>query len=297
MQSIFARCAAIVALVWLPGLALAQYGTPQSLKDEVVAGESLSFASEPKELGGTTGMANGLFAHPLKAGEKLPAIVMLHTCGGLSLHIRDWAQEATRAGYVVLTPDSMRGMTNDCGSPPKTANGRLVKDALDGVAHLAALPFVDANRISVMGFSRGAFMATWVASKAVADAVRPGTPAVAASVAMYGLCGLESTRGRPQGAVVLQPDTSRPLLMLLGGQDTETPPNMCLDMLPKLKDAGAPVQWHLYPEATHCWDCSENNGFTKTAFNGQRVTYQFNKAVTDDSRKRVFDFLATAGRR
>lgn len=53
----------------------------------------------------------------------------------------------------------------------------------------------------------------------------------------------------------------------------------------------APVQWHLYPNAIHCWDCKEKDGFSKIAFNGQRVSYRFDAAVTQDSRERVFGFL------
>jgi dienelactone hydrolase len=279
------------------GVAFAQYGTPASLKAELKDGGDLVFGSIPKDqLGTSSELGNQVFAPPRKTDEKHPALVIFHTCGGISQHVRDWAEEALKAGYVVLVPDAMRGLSSDCGSPPQIPNARMVKDALDAVAHLASLPFVDSSKISIMGFSKGAFMATWAASNGVTEALRPGTPPIAAAIAIYGLCGLEPTRGRPQGAVVLQPDTTRPLLMLLGGQDNETPPKMCLDMLPKLRDAGAPVQWHLYPDATHCWDCSEKNGFSKTAYNGQRVTYIFDKAATEDARRRAFSFLSTIGK-
>lgn len=288
-----ARFGFFVAAFFSFGLVFAQYGTPASLKAELKDGDDLVFSSTPGELGAPATLANQLFAPQRKEGEKFPALVIFHTCGGISLHVRDWAEEAIKAGYVVLIPNAMRGLPHDCDSPPKIPNARMVKDSLDAVAHLASLPFVDPAKISILGFSKGAFMATWAASKAVTEAIRPGTPPIAAAIAVYGLCGLEPTRGRPQGAIVLQPDTSLPLLMLLGGQDNETPPKMCLEMLPKLKEAGAPVQWHLYPDATHCWDCSEKNGFSKVAYNGQRVTYIFEKATTEDSRRRVFGFLSS----
>ena len=114
-------------------------------------------------------------------------------------------------------------------------------------------------------------------------------------VALYGLCGLGPTRGRPQGITILQPDTDRPLLALLGGRDNETSPASCLEQMPKLKDKGAPVQWHLYPEATHAWDKKEQDGFSKLDFKNERVTYVYDAAATEDSIKRAFEFLAQRG--
>lgn len=284
-----------VSTVLLTGITFAQYGTPETLKAELIQGGDLAFSSEPKELGTFTNIANGLFAPPMKEGEKLPALIVFHTCGGIGQHIRYWAEEALKERYVVLVPDGMRGLRNDCGSPPQIPNARLIKDAQDAVAHLAALPHVDAKRISILGFSKGALVATWIASSNVANALRPGTPAIASAVSVYGFCGLGPTRGRPQGAVILQPDTDRPLLMLMGGKDTETPPESCLEILPKLKESGAPVQWHLYPDATHAWDAPEKDGFSKIANNNERVTYKYDSAITEDTRQRVFDFLSKYG--
>ena len=193
---------------------------------------------------------------------------------------------------MVLVVDFLRGIQSDCGSPPQLSNGQLIRDALDGVAHLAGLPSVDSKRIYVLGTSKGALVATWLASSAVANAVRPGTPQIAGAVSLYGFCGLGPTRGRPEGVRILQNDTDRPLLMLLGGKDAETPPDSCLQQLPRLKSSGAPVQWHLYPDATHAWDAKEKDGFSKRDFKNERVVYSYSKSVTDDSIARTFDFLA-----
>lgn len=285
-----------ISSILLSGFAFAQYGTPETLKAELNQGDDLSFSNDAKEgLGVFTNISNGLFAPSRKEGEKLPALIIFHTCGGISQHIRYWTEEALKEGYVVLVPDAMRGLKSDCGSPPKIPNARFIKDALDGVAHLAALPYVDAKRISVVGFSKGALIATWLASSSVANTLRPGTPPIASTISVYGFCGLEPTRGRPQGVAILQPDTDRPHLMLMGGKDNETPPASCLERLPKLKESGAPVQWHLYPEATHAWDSSDKDGFSKIAYNNERVTYKYDKAITEDTRKRVFYFLSKLG--
>lgn len=276
-------------------MSLAQYGTPESLKAEMNQGDDLTFAREAAVLGANSSLANAVFTPGRKGGGKLPALVILPTCGGISQHIRVWTEEAIKRGHVVLPVDGLRGLKADCGSPSKITNGRLVKDTLDAVAHLAAMPDVDRQRISVLGFSKGAIVATWLASTNVGNTLRPGTQSVAGVVAAYGLCGMGPTRGRPQGITILQPDTDRPLLTLLGGRDNETSPASCLELMPKLKDKGAPVQWHLYPEATHAWDKKEQDGFSKLDFKNERVTYQYDAATTEDSIKRVFEFLAQRG--
>lgn len=178
-------------------------------------GADLTFAREAKELGTFSSLANAVFAPADRGTVKRPGLVIMPSCGGVSPHTRFWAEEALRRGYVVLTVDYLRGLQSDCGSPSKLSNGRLVKDALDAVAHLAQFPDVDAQRISVIGFSKGAMMASWVSSSQVATTLRPGTPAVASAVTAYAFCAFAPTRGRPQGIRIVQPDTDRPLLALL----------------------------------------------------------------------------------
>lgn len=272
--------------------ASAQYGSPETLKAEMNQGEDLSFSKEAKELGTFSNLSNAVFAPPIKGAAKLPALVILPTCGGISQHTQFWTEEALKRNYVVLPVDFMRGLKNDCGSPSKLSNGRLVKDTLDAVAHLSTFPFVDAQRIYVIGFSKGAMMASWVSSSSVANTLRPGTPPVASAVSAYAFCAFGPTRGRPQGITIVQPDTDRPLLALLGGKDAETPPASCLELLPKLKASGIPVHWHVYPNATHAWDARYLDGFSKLDFKNERIVYQYDPAATQDSIERVFDFFA-----
>lgn len=282
----------LVALALISHPVLAQYGLPETLKAELANTEGVTFSHEARSLTDNSSLANGLFVPPNHEGKKLPALIVFHTCAGIKEHIRYWSKEAIKEGFVVLVPDSMRGLRTDCGSPPNVPNGRWVKDALDAAAHLATLPYVDQKRISIVGFSKGAFVSTWIASSGVAKALRPDAPSIASAVAFYGFCGIGPTRARPKGAVILQSDTDRPLLMLFGGKDNETPPTSCLEALPGLKANGAPVEWHLYPEATHCWDCAESHGFTKAAWNGETISYRYDAGITADSRRRLFEFLS-----
>jgi dienelactone hydrolase len=77
----------------------------------------------------------------------------------------------------------------------------------------------------------------------------------------------------------------------MGEADTETPAAECVDKLEAIKTAGAPIEWHIYPETTHCWDCEQLDGFSKIDVRGQYVVYRFQQSVTDDSERRLFEFL------
>ena len=116
-------------------------------------------------------------------------IVLAHTCGGIRpAETRYWVQAALQEGYAVLTVDSLRGNKLNCIAPPPVPFGRLVKDLYDAAAHLRALPFIDANRLFVVGFSQGAFSAAALASPSVHAALAPQAPRYAATVGLYGTC-------------------------------------------------------------------------------------------------------------
>lgn len=281
--------AILTSMLW--SAAHAQYGTPASLRDEVGTAQDLSFSRDPAGQSNLVTLANALYL-PAVDTTPAPVLLILPTCSGISQHIGEWAQIALQAGYGVMTVDSLRGLSTDCGSPSKISNGRYIKDALDAVAFVAQQPDVEPRRIAVLGFSKGALIATWLASSIVADTLRPNTPRISASVSIYGFCALGPTKGRPQGITILQHDTDRPFLALMGAKDNELPPRSCLELLPKLKEAGAPVQWHVYEQAGHAWDSQDKHGYSKTTVTtGERITYQYDPDATQDSRKRVLDFL------
>src|SRR5262245_29489840 len=90
---------------------------------------------------------------------------------------------------------------------------------------------------------------------------------------------------------IVQPDIDRPVLVLMGGRDNETPAAECIPKPETARAGGAPVEWHVYPEATHCWDCRNLDGFSKIDSRGTQVIYRYDKTVTDDSARRMFEFL------
>ncbi len=93
----------------------------------------------------------------------------------------------------------------------------------------------------------------------------------------------------------LQYDTDRPLLVLMGAADDESPPASCVRGLEWLKERDAPVQWQVVPEATHSWDTDRE--IVRTTNRSVRVKYVPNVTIRDESARRLFEFLdANLGR-
>lgn len=70
--------------------------------------------------------------------------------------------------------------------------------------------------------------------------------------------------------------------MLMGERDQEFPPATCFPVLAEIKAAGDPVQWHIFPGATHAWDkpSQPERGYT------------FNEQVAAEATARMLAFLA-----
>ncbi len=170
---------------------------------------------------------------------------------------------------------------------------RGVKDVFDAAEHLKTFPFVDKSRIAMLGMSWGAVVGLRSASPSfVHGSLLPGTP-LSAVVSLYPACYIPPY-GTSSGAELLHSDVSTPTLVLMGGQDTETPPQECVSRLELLKERGAPVEWHVFPNATHCWDCSDlHNHRLNPPWAGERsVVYLYDSKVTEESAERTFEFLS-----
>jgi len=239
--------------------------------------EPVRFGDGVKDsIGVFTDVANTVFKPP---GEgPFPATVLMHTCGGLkgppNVHMKQHAQSLLEAGHVVLVIDSFgpRGFDNCATRVPSHSAG--IADAYAALALLAAKPFVDKSRIYQAGYSWGAFVSAHLASPQSARLVGSDLR-FAATVANYGSCAFKQYR-------LVLPDVDRPLLMLLGGRDEELPAAPCFPLLEEMKAAGKPVDWHLYPDATHAWD--------KPGL--QAKGYVYDARVTKDATARMLTFFS-----
>ncbi len=266
----------------------------------------LAFPAESGQPGALSAPKMALYK-PEGAGP-FPAVVIQHQCGGLrsatgawqNMAILDWAKEAVSRGYVALVVDSLgpRGVDSVCQGAKAGVNfPRGVRDALQAAEHLNKQPYVDKAQIHFAGFSWGAMVGVMASGSSWGNALQAGTR-FRSVVAFYPGCFDIRPASGPSYPVVQQ-DIDTPLLVLMGQADTETPPQECTARLEPLKAAGKPVDWHVYPSATHCWDCKNLDRFRKTDFRGTAVEYRYNQEVHRDSAERTFAFFGKAheGRR
>lgn len=229
-----------------------------------------------------------------KGDGPFPALILVHSCAGIREQIGFWRKEAIARGYVVLVIDSFTSRGSPTCNPTAPARPqRAVKDVYDAAQHLKTFPFVDKSRIAMLGVSWGGMVGLRAASPSfVTGSGLPGTP-VDAIVNLYPACVLPPFGTFP-GAEILPPDVSTPTLVLLGGKDTELPPHECISRLELQKARGAPVELHVYPGATHCWDCSDqhNQTWSPPWAGGRTVVYVYDSKVTGESAQRAFEFLS-----
>lgn len=256
----------------------------------------LEFPTETSALSSVERPQMALFK-PEGAGP-FPALVLLHQCGGLgnalwrNESMLDWAKQAVARGYVALLVDSLgpRGVDSVCYGPKGgVIFSRGIRDALQAAEHLQKFDFVDGKRIALAGYSWGAMVSVMASSARWSGNALPGRR-FAAAVAFYPGC---FTIRPPSLAAyeIVQPDIDRPLLVLMGQKDAETPADECVAKLTTAKADGAPVEWHVYPQATHCWDCRSLDGFSKKDMRGNSVIYRYSVEYTADSLQRMFGFL------
>lgn len=250
--------------------------SPSSYARAIASYPDLTFPAESKEFGIFSSISNAIF-RPQGQGP-YPAVVLVHTCGGLEPHITDRAKELLASGFVVLVLDSYgpRGHTSFC-QPRGVLAPRLYKDTFDALKHLSGLKEVDSERIYLVGLSLGSFAASTVASPRVAQLLGSELR-FRASVGWYGSCTFSAPVG-PKWQLVY-PDSDRPLLLLLAGKDAETPISECFPIIEQMKNEGRPIDWHVYEDATHGWDKA----------NAQRG-YIYNANVTKDAMQRTVAFL------
>ena len=232
-----------------------------------------------------------------KGNGPFPALLLLHSCARVDFdtyQLRYWASRAVAEGYVVFVVDSwgQRGIPDGiCFKmyPGLNPMAVRVRDAYEALWHLGKFPFVDTSRVGAMGFSNGGRAAYFLGSKDAAARFSRGKQGFAAIVAVYGQCF-----NREFKVEFLLPDIDVPLLSLLGGQDEDGDPRDCLPRLQALKDKGAPVEWHVFPNAGHAWDSPKFSTPQRFGFVGNRsgVLFAYDVKVTEESRSRAFEFLA-----
>jgi len=228
-----------------------------------------------------------------------PAVVALHSCGGLmdrAGHIArrysEWGAALAAAGFAAVFPDSFgsRGLGSQCRVRERKVRSsrERVADANAARHWLQAQSWAVANHISLIGWSSGGVTALW--------AVRPRPRARGAgagadyrsAVAFYPGC--RRLRETAWSARV-------PTLILIGHADDWTPPGVCQQMVSGARGRSARADIVVYPGAHHDFDRPDSplrlrTGLTTAADGSGRAHVGTDPAARADAFKRVPQFLA-----
>jgi dienelactone hydrolase len=122
----------------------------------------------------------------------------------------------------------------------------MMVDAYRALAVLSKHPRIDAGRIAVMGFSKGAAAAVYSSNERFRNMYGPSNVEFAAHIGMYTPC---NTTYRDDDKV-----SSKPVRLFHGQADDWVAIQPCRDYAERLKKAGADVALTEYPGATHAYD-------------------------------------------
>ena len=180
---------------------------------------------------------------------RLPAVILVHGSGGLDSAVERWAQELNQIGVAAFLLDcfSGRGITSTVGDQSQVHNLNMVVDAYKTLEILTKHPRLDANRIAIMGFSKGAFAAVYTSNERFRKLYGPPNGSrFAAHIGLYTPCNVNYRDD--------DKTTGAPIRLFHGIADDWVAIGPCRAYANRLRNAGADITLTEYPGAQHGYD-------------------------------------------
>ncbi len=213
-----------------------------------------------------------LHAHILRPPEAdapgpRPAVVMVYGGPGAQTVSRTWTrlvdQMFVQHGFVVFQLDN-RGSANRGVAFESVLHRRMgaaeVRDQLRGLEHLKSLPFVDAERVGVLGWSYGGYMTLKLMSAAPQAFAAGIAGAPVSDWTLYDTHYTERFLGAPADNRAGYAASSvfadlhaleRPLLIMHGMADDNVTFDNATRVFQALQEAGKPFETMVYPGERH----------------------------------------------
>lgn len=189
--------------------------------------------------------------------ERLPAVILLHGCGGIGargeLNPRHamWKDWFVERGFVVLFPESFssRGYTQICTQKygdRSIKQADRVDDVLAAKRWLTARSDIDASKLVLMGWSHGGSSTLATITKRVGNALDPDA-SFAQAISFYPGCSSFANSSRLA-------KLASPLALFIGADDDWTPAAPCERWVARLREEKQPATITTYPGAFHDFD-------------------------------------------
>jgi dienelactone hydrolase len=187
-----------------------------------------------------------------RAGPYSSAAKGVYDATTLSKRHQEWGNFWAERGYYALLVDSFGPRGYPKGFPagsykdrPPELSEQTVRplDAYGALRYLRAHKSVIGDRIGVQGWSNGGMTVLATMSDQAPGKLPSG---FRAALAEYPGCGMDAVKG--------QYHSYAPVLMLLAANDEEVNPKICEEFAQRAKEAGSPLQFHVYPGAGHNYD-------------------------------------------
>jgi dienelactone hydrolase len=182
---------------------------------------------------------------PAQADNPAPVMVVLHGSAGLKPAFVELARQFTAMGVAGVALDSFgpRKIGSTVQDQRKLPEQAMLADAIRTAQELANNPKIDADRIGLVGFSKGGTVAIMAALERYTKQFKAGGP-FRLLIAVYPSCTdfpLDFTPNKMN------------LHMLLGENDTYTSVASCQDYAARLKAKGGDAAVRIYKSAKHGW--------------------------------------------
>lgn len=256
--------------------------------------QSISFETAPSPHLKDGVKVDGKLTLPEVSG-RVPAVLVLHSRAGIDGTGMFYAEALNRAGIATLEIRMFHG----AAQMPRDSRQNL-PHAFGALKFLAENPAIDAERIGIMGFSRGGGLAIMTATQAYGDMYTQGKLRFAAHLSLYPACvphqGVAEGRWMAFEKGVYDKWTGKPVHILAGEQDDyDVDADACLRFVQSLP-AGARPNFGVtvYPGATHGWEIpGDRTYYHDVAFKGKggNVRYRHDPRTAERSRQFAVEFF------
>lgn len=207
-----------------------------------------------------------------KTESRCPGVLVLSERYGLVEYIKDVCRRLAREGYAAIAPE-MRSRRDVDELVHGSYDMIAVKDCAHAIKYLQSLDFVQPQRIGVVGFCWGGYMAGLLACL---------DPAVRATVIFYGTthAGERSVKN-PLSVPELAEHWNGPLLGLYAEIDRHPTLEHVKELEAALKKHRKSFEFKIYPGAKH-------------GFHNDSMPERYNAEAAEDGWRRTLDFLKTS---